>query len=767
MPIGKKVTIDQIKLDYDYNNAMEKSYKLKTRFPGYKNLQKMLENVLKLDNNQHLYISSNKGSRLEYFLLDVLKDKEYNAYDWAYVYNFNQPDNPTLIQVEKGQGDLFKDKVEKCVIATLESCKKCFSSKEIKEVEKAIKEQVVKTVDDELAKMKSEANEIGFSTHISEKGIFFIPIINGKKISEADYDNLDLKEQEDIIRDLNIMEKKSIAVMKRVKKIKKESKNKVKAIKEHMIGDIIEENFAYIVGEEWYKNSIVEYITLLKKDLEKQLKKIFLEMNRNEIERFSELIDLEKIEKDNKYKFQVNLLEDKTKYPIPVIYGCKPSYYELFGKIEYINDGGVFTTDFTQIKGGLFHIANGGYLILDINDLIYSKMTWDKLKKCLMEKKIEFDPIREQLGALPVKTIMPEKIPLDLKVILIGEENIYHTLAELDSEFKEIFAYHLIVSEVIDVNEDNIASFLAYLNNKGLTVRGKKRIIEYAVGLTGNRRKITTKLSEIDKLIDYSRNFAKEEGASRIGLKHIKKGELELKEHCQPYYKVLEDMVTSEQLIIDVKGKKTGQINGLSVSKYTDFYLAFPIRITANTYAGEQGIFCLEKENKMCGRIFGKSINIINSYINQLLGKEKPLTINCSISFEQVYGDIEGDSATCASILAVLSSLSNIAIEQGIAVTGSVDQFGNIQPIGAVSHKIEGFYNICKLKGLTGKQGVVIPEQNIGEIILNDEITRMIERNRFHIFSVNKIEDAIPLLMGTTISKVKKNAYHNINQMQA
>lgn len=767
MPIGKEVTIDQIELNYDFKKALEKSRKYKSVFPGYQNLKNMLETILKVDNDKHLYLSSNKGSKVEGFLIELLKDKKCIMYDWAYVYNFTQPNNPTLIQLDKGQGNLFKLQVEESVLSALEACKIRFTSKEIKEVERAIKDEALQAVDSELAKMKHEANQIGFSTHISDKGIFFIPIINGKKISESEYDNLSVTEQEEIIRDLNIMEKKSIAVMKRVKKMKRESKSKIKSIKERMIGEIIEENFEPIIKADWCNDSIKEYVYHLKKDLEKQLKKIFLEMDRNEIEQFSELIDLEKIEKENKYKYLVNFLEHQDKHPFPVIYGSKVTYYDLFGKIEYINDSGVFTTDFTHIKEGLFHIANGGYIILDINDLIGSKMIWDKLKKCLTEKSIEFDPIREQLGALPVKTIIPEKAPLNIKVILLGEESIYHTLTEIDPEFKEIFAYHLMIPDLVDVNEDSIASYLAYLNQKEITDSAKKRIVEYAIRITGNRGKLTTKLSDIDKLIELSRVFADEEGASAINPIHIKNGEVELRKHNQPYYQIIDEMISSNQLLVDVEGEKIGQINGLSVSRYIDFHFAYPIRITANAYAGDQGIFCIEKENKMCGRIFGKSVNVINSYINHLLSKGKPLAINCALCFEQVYGDIEGDSASCASVIAILSALSNISINQSISVTGSIDQFGNVQPIGAVSHKIEGFYNICKLKGLTTKQGVIIPEKNLKDVILSNEITKMVEKNKFHIYLINHIEEAIPLLMGVSLNRVKKNAHQYINQMQA
>lgn len=767
MSIDKELIFDQLKIDYDLKTVLEKSHSCSKLFPGNNELQNMLSTVLKLGHNNHMYISNDKGSKAEEFLIEILRQNVKTTYDWGYVYNFYQPSLPILIKLEKGQGDLFKEKVEGSVLNTFEESKKSFSSKELKEVEKTMKAQVLEISEKELEVLKNDAKEFGFSTHISDKGIFFIPIVNGKKISETEYDNLDAKEQEEIIKDLDFMEKKSIDVMKKIKKLKKDSKKKLRGYKEQIITEIVDRNFNEVKLTDWNFDPIDNYINNVKKDLEEQLKKIFLEINRQEVEKYSELIQLEKVEKENKYKYLVNLLDNPLDKDSHVLYANKVTYYELFGKIEYINDSGVFTTDFTHVQGGLMHRANGGYLILDINDLIGSKLIWDKLKKSLIEKTIEYDPIREQLGALPVKTIVPEKMPLELNVILVGEESIYNILAKYDTEFKEIFPYHLIVPEEVDANVENISSYMAYLQNKELSDLAKRRVINYCIRYTGNKSKLTTKLTQIDKLISISDYFAKEDCEKLIKEKHIKKGEEELIKHYSHYIKIIEEWVISNQLIIDVTGRKVGQINGLSVNRFVDFQVAFPIRITATTHAGESGIVCIEKENKLSGKIFGKGLGIITSYINSIFAKEKPLSLCCSLCFEQVYGDIEGDSASCAEVYAILSAFSNISINQGIAITGSVDQFGNIQPIGAVSHKIEGYYNVCKLKGLTGRQGVIVPYKNINEIILSDELMQVIQRHKFHIYGINKIEEGIPILMNTTYKKVRKVASVLINQMQA
>ncbi len=689
-----------------------------------------------------------------------MQSKDHHHYDWCYVHNFEDSNNPKLIQLEFGKGEDFKKDLESSVLNTLEECKKYFMSKELKAVQKALREEVLALTEKELEALKSEAKKLGFSTHISEKGVFFIPIINGKKISESEYDNLNSEEQEVIIKDLDLLEKMSKKVKKRIKNQKDQSKGRLCFLKKQIIAELIDKNFKSLC-ETFNHESINTYIEALKKDLDIQLKRIFLEIDRNQIEKFKENIDFEKIkkiEKEDKHRYVVNFLQRKVSNPAPVIYASKVTYYELFGKIEFLNDGGVFVTDFTCIHPGLIHQANGGVLILDINDLISSKLIWDKLKKVLTEKVVGFDNIREQQGALPIRTINPQPIPLDLNVILVGLENIYEALYEIDPEFKEIFSHHLMLPENCDATEENMSGFVAYLRSEKLTDAAIKRLLHQSIQRTGNRNRMSNSLAELDKVIEMSAYFATESGRQQVTDEDIIRSEQELKKNKKYHMKCIEDLIIKGQILIETKGKKVGQINALSVSSYTDHEIAYPIRITACTYGGEEGIISIEKENKMSGKIFGKGISIISSYLYHLFSKDKPMAINCLLCFEQMYGNIEGDSASCAEVYAILSALSKVPIEQSIAITGSIDQFGNLQPIGSVSAKVEGFYNICKLKGLTGKQGVIIPASNSSELILPEEILEGVKKKNFHIYAISRIEDGIPVLMKTTFEKVRKAA---------
>lgn len=755
MEIVNEVTIDKLKWKYDIKKIINKRKEVNNYFPGNSNIHDLLETILKIKNKQHIYISAKKNSKIEELLINYLNKRENKVFDWVYVYNFKEPNRPSIIKLDIGKGELFKQKIEQNVSKIFEESKQEFHNKSFKEIRNKIKLSIIDESEKELETLKEEAKKLGFSTHIGDKGIFFIPIINGKKISESEYDNLNANEQERIINDLNILEKKSSKVLKKINQLKKKSQWEISNFKRQILTRLIEKYFQDLGAEDWLTDIARNYIINLKKNLYKQLEKMFITKKTDEMEKINEIINSQKTNKEIKNKYSVNLLEKQNFKNIPVIYSGKNTYYELFGKIQYINESGVFTTDISLIKPGLMHMANGGFLILDINDLITSKMMWDKLKKTLMNKSIEFDPIREQLGALPIKTMEPESIPLDINVILIGDDNLYRALIELDEEFKNIFPYKLNIPETINVTEQNLIEYYYYFKNKKISDYAVKRLLEYSIKYTGNKNKLSTNLVEIEKLVDLSKTLAKESGENFIKSKHIKLGELELKKYRKNILKPLEEHILSGQLIIDVEGKKIGQINGLSISKYMDVEIALPIRITASAYKGEGEILSIEKDNKLAGRIFSKSVDIISSYINGIFSHNKPLPFNCNICFEQVYLDIEGDSASCAETYAILSALAKVPINQNIAITGSMDQHGNIQAIGSASNKIEGFYNVCKLKGLTGDQGVIIPEKNLNDIILDDEIMLAIKKQMFHIYTINTIEEGVPLLMGMTFSKLK------------
>lgn len=761
--LKNEIPYDQLQLKYNIESIIDLSTNSSHIFPGNSEAIQKLISIIELnDNINHIYISSNKGTNTEDFLIELLENKiNYNnVYDWCYVHNFDDSYKPNVLKLEKGDGTKFKDKINLCIDKIIDDCRKYFSSKEYKIAEKAVKEEYIAKGERKLNKLKEEAKKLGFSTHVTEKGIFFIPIINGKKISEKEYDNLDADKQEQIISDLDKIENKSKSVMKDVKYLRKIANEKVEAMYNHSISSILDNNFEQLEERYLKNNKVLDYVNNLKKDLLNTIEGIL-----------SDVITSEDTA-DILCKYRINLLVD-TNENIPVIYSRNPSYYDLFGKIEYENELGTYSTDHMLIEPGLIHKANGGLLILDVKNLLSDRLIWENLKSTILKKEAKIENLREYYGGLPIRTIKPESIPINTKIILIGEENIFRILWEYDNDFRQIFSYHICIEDEMEIKEENIAQLFSYLDNfcnknkiKKTSISGKEELLKYGVHYVGNKTKATTKTDEYDKLLIVANNYANKSEALTINNNHINNARIEINQLNSYYNKKIDKLYKDRILLIQTWGKKVAQINGISIQDYGNYKTGCPIRITAVTYVGENRVINAEKENDLSGKIFGKGITILNGYLGKLLSEEESMNINSSISFEQVYGQIDGDSALCAGLYAILSSLSKIPIRQDIAITGSIDQLGNIQPVGGVSKKIEGFYSACKAQGITGSQGVIIPSKNIDDLVLNDEVLNQIKNNNFHIYYIDKVEDGLPIVMGKDFGYIKKRIIKNIDKIK-
>jgi predicted ATP-dependent protease len=761
--LKNEVSYEELRIKYNFDKVLDQCEDENYIFPGNTGAIEKLSRIIELGNNDnHIYISSKKGVNSEKFTKQLLMKKitKSNAYDWCYVHNFDEPYKPKALKIEKGEGNLFKDTIHQCIEKVVEKARKYFSSKEYRIAEKGAKEEFILKGEEKLDKLKCEAKELGFSTHITEKGIFFIPIIDGKKISEKEYDDLNIEVQEQIIIDLDIIETKSKSVMKEVKLLRKDAEDKVEAMYRVSIVSIIDNCFGELQKKYLNDTKTYEYIIDVKKDLLKTIESILKDLITNE--------DTSDISR----KYKINMLNEKTEDLVPIIYSRNPSYYELFGKIEYENESGTYSTNHMLIQPGLVHEANGGYLILDVYNLISDKLIWETLKNILINREIKFENLREYYGALPIKTIKPEVIPIDIKIVLIGEENIYRLLYEYDNHFSKIFPHHIFIEDKVDMQDDNISQLCSYFNNfcsnkkyKQLSKLAKEEIIKYGIIYAGNRTKITTKTDEYEKLITLGNEYAIKDSSNVISKKNI----IDAKEEINNIYlyqkEKLKKLYKNGTLLVNTKGKKVAQINGISIQDYGSYVMGCPIRITAVTYIGDNRIVNTEKDNNLSGKIFDKGISILNGYLGHLLSEKKSLGIKSSLCFEQVYGLIDGDSALCAGVYAVLSSLSKISLRQDIAITGSIDQLGNVQPVGGVSNKIEGFYNICKSKGLTGKQGVIVPLKNKDDIVLNDEILNDIKNNKFHIYVIDRIEEGVSIIMEKDFNYIKKKIKKNVTRI--
>src|SRR5699024_4580322 len=462
---------------------------------------------------------------------------------------------------------------------------------------------------------------------------------------------------------------------------------------------------------------------------------------------------------------EVNLIVDHTETKgAPVITADNPTFYNLVGKVEYESRMGVMSTNFTKIKPGFLHEANGGYLIVQAKDILSKSHAWDALKRSLLTKKVQIENIGEHAGLMATTSLNPEAIPLDIKVIIIGNLELYQLLYHHDEDFGKLFKIKADFDVEMDYNKENmnlLASFIhTHCNEHDLLHFDRAavaKVVEHSIRLTSHQEKMSTRFNRLVEIIYEADTWAKMAGAKLIEEEHIKKAIREREYRSSLYEEKIQESIDEGSILLDTDGLKVGQLNGLAVYNVGQYSFGKPARITATTFMGRSGIVNIERESKMSGKIHNKGVYILTGYLGEQFAQDNPLSLTAHLASEQSYGGIDGDSASSTELYALLSSLSEVPLKQGIAVTGSVNQKGEIQPIGGVNEKIEGFFDVCKNKGLTGEQGVMIPHQNEKNLMLKDKVIEAVEAGMFHIYTVKTIEEGIEILTGEVAGKKKSD----------
>jgi lon-related putative ATP-dependent protease len=453
-------------------------------------------------------------------------------------------------------------------------------------------------------------------------------------------------------------------------------------------------------------------------------------------------------------KYEVNVIADNSGLKgAPVIVEHSPTYQNLFGRIEKEAQFGMLITDFTMIHRGSIHKANGGYLVLRAEALIQTPLSWENLKMALTSGQAAVEEPGERFGFITTKGLKPEPIPLNLKVILIGNPLLYLMLYTYDMDFKELFKVKADFDTTMNRTKENMHNYATFIcafcrkeNLKHLDASAVSKIIEYSSRLAEDQEKLSTRFAEIGDIIREASFYATQEGAQYVNASHVKKAIEEKLYRSNLIQDKIKEMIEKNILLIDTEGKTVGQVNGLSVMGLGDFAFGSPSRVTASIGMGREGIIDIERKAKLGGPIHTKGVLILSGYLTEKYAQDKPLSLSARLVFEQSYEEIEGDSASSTELYSILSALSGLPIKQSIAVTGSVNQKGEVQAIGGVNEKIEGFYEVCKVKGLSGHQGVIIPESNVQNLMLKEEIVDSCKAGKFSVYPVKTIEEGIEIL---------------------
>lgn len=718
---------------------------------GQKRAEKSIELGLKINKKGYnIFISGHSGTGKTGYIVRKIEEYAKNLpapEDWCYVYNFEDSNVPLAIPLKTGTANKFKEDVAEFIKYLFKEVPTFFNSQNYEKE----KSKLMDKYEDEIVKLsdylEEEATKKNFSIKETPTGEFvFIPMIGDKEMETEDYNKLTQEQKEKVNSSIGELRMLSVDIIKNTRKLSKRMEEELKALDNKIAETIIKQKISYLFENYGLNDKVRRYIEQLKKDIIQNIGAFF--ENEEQEKKDKEL------EKLFFRRYEVNVLvcnsEDKG---APVIFADSAEYGSLLGKVEYENKLGNLITDFSLIKPGCLHQANGGYLIIKANELFSSPKSWEALKKCINLEVINIENFKHDVDMLPIITLNPESIPLKIKVILLGSNMLYSMLLERDLEFEKLFKIKAEFDSEIENEENNICNLVGFLSNyvkqndlRNITKAGISELLRYSSRLAESRNYFSASMSKLMQIVDLADYYAASEDSKLIDREHIKSAMLETEAMHGLVRKKVLNMYETRKYVVELKGSKIGQINGLSVSNYGDCVVGQQHRITVNTYAGKKGVVNIERETEMSGSIHDKGIMILSGFVGELLGQDTRISFNASIAFEQLYSGIEGDSASAAELLALLSSLSDIPLKQSLAITGSVNQKGEIQPIGGVNEKIEGYFDICSIFGLDGSHGVIIPVTNVDDLILNDKIINAVDSGLFHIYSVASIEQCLEIL---------------------
>ncbi|WP_330655002.1 Lon protease family protein [Anaerotignum sp. MSJ-24] len=717
----------------------------------------------------NIYVSGPCGSGKTTYAKLSAKEKAKNEavpYDWCYVYNFDDPRSPLSLRFEPGIGRQFRDDMNELVSFFKTELTKAFTSEDYDKEKSDLSRTYDDKRDELIKKLDSVASENSFALKTSNSGIIFQPIIDNVLITEENYDSLDEDVKNGINERLESMQDVVNSIMRDIKNIDKEYRQKMDDL-DYKIGMFAIGHYVSALQEKYqYSERVIKYLESVQEDVLENIDQ-FSEQEPDEEDPVAALLPKLGGTKndDATLKYRVNLIVDNSKTEgAPVIVDYNPTYYNLVGEVEYDNEYGNLTTDFMKIKPGLMHRANGGYLIIQAQDLLSNVQAWEAFRRIIKTKEITIENLRDQVGAIAVTTLKPEPIPSDVKVILVGGAYYYELLRGYDEDFSKLFKIRADFDYEMDRNDENIFKIAGFIskfcdNEKTLPFDSSAvaSVIEYSSRSVESQKKLSTRFNLIAEILAESATWAQLDNAEIVTAEYVKKAEEEKAYRLSMYQEKMNELLDNNTIMIATDGYCVGKINGLAVLDMGDYSFGSPTRITATTYMGKSGIVNIEKEAEMSGPTHNKGVQIITGYLGRMYAQKMPLSLSCRIAFEQNYNGIDGDSASSTELYCILSSLSEIPVNQSLAVTGSVNQCGEIQAIGGVTHKIEGYFDLCSRRGLTGKQGVVIPESNVNDLVLKDDVIEAVKNGMFHIYSISTIDEGIELLLGTEAGIMDEN----------
>lgn len=674
--------------------------------------------------------------------------------DWCYVNNFADPQRPRVLCLPPGRARLFQADCERLLAELKTGVPRAFESEAYEQNRQTILEELQKQTSDELESLRKRAEEFGFGLGKTASGFIIIPMFRGKPLKPEGFEGLDEETKQQVNLRLEEVQKDLAATRRRIRDLEREAKNRLEGMDREVatsaVDHLIEE-----VKERYADHAAVQaHLEAIREDVIADVDLFRREQSGTQGPPELTAMLRQGLDPFDRYRVNV-LIEHREDGGAPVVVESHPTCQNLVGRIEHQVHMGALYTNFLMAKGGALHRANGGFLVLEAMELLKQFFAWDQLKRTLKNRRIRIEEPGEQFRLYSTVTLEPEQIPLHVKVVLIGSPWLYYLLHAYDPEFQELFKVQAEFSDRVARTPDTILAFARLLSTscgaEGLRPFDREavaKLVEHSSRLVEDQEKLATAFSH---LLDVAREacfLAGQNGHQRVMAEDVQRAIYGKIRRANRLEEWLQDMIAEGTILVDTDGAVVGQVNGIAVIPLGEHHFGKPSRITARTFLGRGGIVDIEREARMGGRVHSKGVMILSGYLGGRYVQQAPLALSASLAFEQVYEEVEGDSASSAELYAILSSLSGLPIKQGFAVTGSVNQRGEVQAIGAVNARIEGFFDVCRARGLTGEQGVLIPASNVRHLMLREDLVEAVAAGQFQIFPIRTIDEGIALLTG-------------------
>ncbi|MFY0642471.1 MAG: AAA family ATPase [Bermanella sp.] len=709
----------------------------------------------------NVYVMGDSGTGRSSYITEYLKSeakRQNSPSDWAYVNNFDNNREPLKLELKAGNGQAFKNDFNELIDNLLATFPAAFEHPTYQQKKSLIDRDFNFRYDKVIDRIEQSALKLNIAMYRDSASISFTPMKDGKSLDETEFAQLDEATREAFHNNIHELEGQLNDELVPLPQWKRESTDALKKLNQETIDEAVTPLVQPLLEKYKDVESILEYLYKVKANLHRT---VIAELTDDRI--------LESREDSAKRSFleetyMPNLLVSRQEDSgAPVIYESHPNYANLFGRIEYTSEQGALVTHYRKICPGALHRANGGFLIVDAEKLLHEPFVWEALKRALSSNQLKIESPYSEMGLVSTTTLIPEWIPLDVKIVLIGSRSTYYLLQDLDDDFNDMFRVLVDFDDYLPCTSDHMESFARLLQSRcieksyaPLSREGVVRLIEQSARLAEDQRHLSARIGDLFELLaeaEFVRKLAQNE---TIDADHVSRALDAKDQRSGRIQKEILDDILDGTILIDTDGEAIGKINGLTVLSIGDSSFGAPARITATVYPGGRGIVDIEREANLGQNIHTKGVMILTGYLGHTYAQEFPLEVSASIAMEQSYGYVDGDSASLAEACALISALSYIPIHQSLAVTGSINQYGEVQAVGGINEKIEGFFSICKARGLNKKQGVLIPASNVKHLVLKKEVIEAVSNGDFHIYGIESVDQAIEILMDRKAGKLSR-----------